>query len=208
LRLSPRALDEKVQDVSPLPGCVYVFGYGSLVTLRKSLQTRRSEFVPVSGRLHGYRRCWGVAMNNWEGGDGAKHWLDPESGGRPRIRVAYLDIYEQPGSAVNGLALPVDADRLAALDAREVNYRRVDVTAAFDGNLAGRVFTYMGLDAARERCRLGVEEGNAFVSRSYLSEVRRAFERLSPEAPAEFDRTTDRLPFPELNLLRVEGRSR
>ncbi|HET9162094.1 MAG TPA: gamma-glutamylcyclotransferase family protein [Solirubrobacterales bacterium] len=187
----------------------YVFGYASLVAL--------NEPTAVSGRLHGFRRRWGVAMNNWEGGDRVKHWLDRDTGERPRVRVAYLDIYEDAEYAVNGLALPVDAERLAALDAREINFRRMDVTAAFervpckrapDAERPLRVFTYVGLDAARERCRLGLEEGNTFVSRSYLSEVRRAFEQLGLDALVEFDRTTDPLPFPELNLLRVEGRSR
>jgi cation transport regulator ChaC len=193
----------------PLPGSFYVFGYASLVQL--------NEPGAVSGRLRGFRRSWGVAMNNWEGGDRVKHWLDRDSGERLRIRVAYLDIYEDADCAVNGLALPIDAEQLPALDAREINYRRVDVTAAFEpvssegapeAERPSRVFTYVGLDAARERCRLGIEEGNAFVSRSYASGVRQAFEGLAPDALAEFDRTTDPLPFPELNLLRVEGRSR
>jgi len=173
----------------------YVFGYASLVALEDA------DALP--GHLHGFRRRWGVAMNNWEGGDGIKHWLDRETGERPRIRVAYLDIYEHSGSAVNGLALPVDEKRLEVLDARELNYERVDVTCSFEPEVDGRVFTYIGLEAARERCRRGIEEGNAFVSRSYLSEARRAFERLGLDALAEFDRTTDPLPFPERDLLRT-----
>ena len=177
----------------------YVFGYASLVALE--------DAAAVPGRLHGYRRCWGVAMNNWEGGDDVKHWLDREGGERPRIRVAYLDLREQPGSSVNGLALPVDADRLAELDARELNYERVEVTGAFESSAsrtppvdALRIFTYIGRAAARERCRQGAAEGNAFVSSDYAAGVRRAFEHLGPEALAEFNRTTDPLPFPERDL--------
>ncbi len=139
-------------------------------------------------------------MNNWEGGEGAKHWLDRETGERPRIRVAYLDIYEQAGSAVNGLALPVDGERLRALDARELNYERVDVTGSFEPEVDGRVFTYVGLDAACERCRLGVAAGDIFVSRDYVAGVRRAFEQLGPRDLPEFDRTTDPLPFPQRGL--------
>jgi cation transport regulator ChaC len=177
----------------------YVFGYASLVALEDA------EARP--GRLRGYRRCWGVAMNNWEGGEDAKHWLDRESGERPRIRVAYVDLREQEGSAVNGLALPVDEDRLAELDAREINYRRMDVSAAFEpidrpAEAAGtrRVFTYLGLDAGRERCRQGAAAGDVFVSRDYAGSVRRAFERLGPGALLEFDRSTDPLSFPERDL--------
>lgn len=171
----------------------FVFGYASLVALEDA------EALP--GRLRGYRRCWGVAMNNWEEGEGAKHWLDRNSGERPHIRVAYLDLREQEGSVVNGLALPVDADRLAEIDAREINYRRIDVTDVFEGDVEARkVFTYAGLDAARERCRQGVSDGNVFVSRDYVRLVRRAFERLAPGALSEFDRTTDPLPFRERDL--------
>jgi hypothetical protein len=177
----------------------WVFGYASLVAL--------DDVDALPGRLHGYRRFWGVAMNNWEGGESAKHWLDGETGERPRIRVAYLDLYEQEGSAVNGLALPVDADRLAELDAREVNYARIDVSSAFEGDVAGRVFTYIGLDAARERCRQGAADGNIFVSSHYSAAVRRAFSSLSPDALAVFNRTTDPLPFPERDLLRAQGPS-
>jgi hypothetical protein len=173
----------------------YVFGYASLVALEDA------DALP--GRLRGFRRCWGVAMDNWEGGEGAKHFLDRATGERPRIRVAYLDIYEQAGSAVNGLALPVDAERLMRLDARELNYERIDVTSSFEPELAGRVFTYVGLEAARERCRQGAAEGDIFVSRDYATVVRAAFGRLTPSGLAEFDRTTDPLPFPERDLLRA-----
>jgi hypothetical protein len=170
----------------------YVFGYASLVAV--------PEPGAVPGRLRGYRRFWGAAMNNWEGGERVKHWLDRDSGGRPCIRVAYLDIEPSEGSAVNGVAIPVDAERLTAFDAREVNYERVDVTDAFLGPASGRVFTYVGLDAARERCRQGAAKENVYVSRDYAAGVRLAFERLGDEALAEFERTTEPLPFPERDL--------
>jgi dephospho-CoA kinase len=176
----------------------YVFGYASLVGLADA------EAAP--GRLRGYRRFWGAAMNNWEGGDGVKHWLDRETGERPHIRVAYLDVKPGDGGLVNGIAIPAGAARLAALDAREVNYRRVEVTAAFEGPAPGRVFTYVGLDAARERCSEGAREGNVFVSSAYFASVRRAFDLLAPDALAEFDRTTDPCPFPEHDLKLVPPR--
>jgi dephospho-CoA kinase len=170
----------------------YVFAYASLVALE--------DAGARPGRLRGFRRRWGVAMNNWEGGEGVKHFLDRATGERPKIRVAYLDVYEQSGSVVNGVALPVDAERLATLDAREINYSRVDVSPAFEGSVLGRVFTYVGLDAARERCRRGAVDGDAFVSSDYAAAVRLAFERLGTHALAEFDHTTDPSPFPERDL--------
>jgi hypothetical protein len=177
----------------------YVFGYASLVALEDA------EAVP--GRLHGFRRYWGVAMNNWEGGEGIKHWVARDGSERPHIRLAYLDLREEVGSAVNGLALSVDEGRLAGLDAREINYRRIEVSEAFEpfgpraeATVAPRVFTYVGLDAARERCRRGAAKGDVFVAGDYAAGVRLAFERLGGEALVEFDRTTDPLPFPERDL--------
>lgn len=175
-----------------MPGeLAYVFGYASLVASPEPLWP---------GCLRGYRRFWGAAMNNWEGGEGAKHWLDRDTGERPRIRVAYLDIEPSEGDTVNGVAIPVDAERLQAFDAREINYERVEVTGAFDGPVSGRVFTYVGLDAARERCRQGAADGDIFVSRDYAAGVRLAFERLGADALAEYERTTDPLPFHERDL--------
>ena len=111
---------------------MFVFGYASLVA------------VPgpgaLPGRLHGYRRCWGAAMNNWEGGEEAKHFLDRDTGGRPHIRVAYLDLREQAGSAVNGVALPGHAARLAGPDAPEINYERIQITDAFQPALPCPVY--------------------------------------------------------------------
>lgn len=190
----------------------YVFGYASLVGLREGYSADVEE-TPLPGRLRGFRRRWDVAMNNWEGDGGVKHFVDRASGERPRIRVAYLDIYDDAGCAVNGLALPVGRARLDTLDTREVNYERVELSAAFEpdgaAELSGspRVFAYLGLDAARERCRRGAEEGDVFVSGDYAAGVRRAFAGLSPGALAEFDRTTDPLPFPKRDLRVVEPRA-
>ena len=176
----------------PEPDLAYVFGYASLVAMPGP--------GALPGRLRGYRRCWGAAMNNWEGGEEAKHFLDRETGERPRIRVAYLDLEPSEGSVVNGVAIPVDAERLRAFDAREINYERIDVTNAFEPPVRGRVFTYVGLNAARRRCSEGIGEENVFVSSDYAAGVRLAFEALGKEALAEFDRTTARLPFPERDL--------
>jgi len=183
----------------------YVFGYASLAGLRGDYPGARGE-APQPGHLYGFRRRWGVAMNNWEGEEDAKHFVDAETGERPRIRVAYLDLYAQPAGVVNGLVLPVDAERLAALDAREVNYERVEVTRAFEPPLLGRVYTYVGLPAARGRCRQGAGDGDVVVSSAYVSAVRHAFKGLAPDGLDEYERTTDPCPFPERDLRVVDGR--
>jgi Gamma-glutamyl cyclotransferase, AIG2-like len=89
--------------------------------------------------------------------------------------VAFLDAVPDPGATVCGLAFEVDEAGLAALDARERNYRRVDITARMDADLGGRVWAYLGRDEARERYAAGARAGTAVVSRAYLEGVRAGF---------------------------------
>ncbi|HWO84727.1 MAG TPA: gamma-glutamylcyclotransferase family protein [Solirubrobacterales bacterium] len=181
-------------------GVAYVFGYGSLVAMGGELTLGGRAWAPVPGRLRGYRRYWGAAMNNWEAGPKQKHFLDPDSGEQPRIRVAYLDIEEESGRTVNGLAVPVDRGRLAEIDGREMNYLRIDVSDAFEPALPQSVFAYRATEEARERCRRHRPDAEVFVSSEYVAAVRRAFAELGEEALEEFDRTTDPLDFPQRHL--------
>jgi hypothetical protein len=179
------------------PSLAYVFGYGSLVELREPLTLDGRSFAAVPGRLHGFRRRWGVAMHNWETGEGEKHFVDPRSGLKPRVAVAFLDIEEHPGGTVNGLAVPVDPVRLAELDRREVNYERIEVSGACRPAVAGTVFAYRGSEAARAR---GGADSGVCVSRQYMELIRAAFAALGPGELEEYERTTEPLRFPERDL--------
>ncbi|HVD39106.1 MAG TPA: gamma-glutamylcyclotransferase family protein [Solirubrobacterales bacterium] len=181
-------------------GVAYVFGYGSLVAIKDALTLEGRAWAPVPGRLRGYRRYWGAAANNWEATPPQKHFLDPDSGEQLRIRVAYLDIEEEPGRTVNGLAVPVDRRRLAEIDAREKNYLRIDVSEAFEPALPQPVFAYRATEEARERCRRHQPDAEVFVSSDYVAAVRRAFAELGEGALEEFERTTDPLDFPPRHL--------
>ncbi len=181
-------------------GVSYVFGYGSLVEMNEPVTLGGRLCRPVPGRLHGFRRRWGVAMNNGEATEMEKHFVDPETGEKPRIHVAYLDIEECEGGTVNGLAIPVDAQRLAELDVREINYLRLDVSAVFEPALPSAVYAYRGTDAARERCLLEEPDAPVYVSRDYVAAIRRAFAALGEDALEEYDRTTQPLSFPERHL--------
>jgi cation transport regulator ChaC len=127
----------------------FVFGYGSLAE-------------PGAGRplrLAGWRRVWGVAMDNRVTIPGYKYFLDG-AGGRPAVCVAFLDVVPDPAAGVDGVVFEV-AD-LDALDGRERNYRRVQV----DG-----LWLYTGLEEARER----FAAGPTVVQRAYLESVRAGF---------------------------------
>jgi hypothetical protein len=181
-------------------GVAYVFGYGSLVAIRDELTLAGRTWAPLPGRLRDYCRYWGAAMNNWEATPLQKHFLDPDSGEQPRIRVAYLDIEPAQGRTVNGLAVPVDRRRLSEIDQREMNYLRIDVSEAFEPALPQPVFAYRATEEARERCRRHQPDADVFVSSDYVAAVKRAFEELGPGQLEEFERTTEPLDFPQRHL--------
>ena len=105
-------------------------------------------------------------------------------GSRPDVYVAFFDLEAADAMTVAGLALPVDESRLAALDAREANYERVDVTGLVEG-VSGRVWTYMGRGTeSRARLARGLAEGTAVVSQDYLEKVHAAFRARGKEAYA------------------------
>jgi hypothetical protein len=131
----------------------WVFGYGSLV---------RDGAVPCE--LPGYRRYWGVAMDNRVDIPGYKHFED-ERGGRPPVYVCFLDLREDPRSTVHGVV--VEVDDLEALDARERNYDRVEIEL----DLPGRAYAYIGSPEGRARRDHGLEEGTARISRQYAEQV-------------------------------------
>ncbi|MGE4428144.1 MAG: hypothetical protein AB7G37_16960, partial [Solirubrobacteraceae bacterium] len=107
--------------------------------------------------------------------------------------VAFLDAVEDPDAAIGVLALPVDAERLAALDVREANYARHDVTgalAAVDGTpLPGRTWVYRGTPGGRERARTGRREGSIVVGEAYVAAAREAFGAQPPGLPPFADTT-------------------
>ena len=136
----------------------FVFGYGSLAE-------------PGAGRplrLAGWRRVWGVAMDNRVTIPGYKYFLDG-AGGRPAVCVAFLDVVPDPAAGVDGVVIEVA--ELGGLDARERNYARVDVSRELDLDLGSPVWAYTGRPEARER----FAAGPTVVSRAYLESVRAAF---------------------------------
>jgi gamma-glutamylcyclotransferase (GGCT)/AIG2-like uncharacterized protein YtfP len=149
-----------------------VFAYGSLVA--------RPDARPA--RLPGFRRTWGVAMDNTADLPGYKHYVDPTTGERPAVAVAFLDLVE------DGALLAVAPEALSALDARERNYRRVDVSDRLGAGT--RVWTYVGREDSRARLRAALGHGTAVVQRAYLELAG------VPEPP----------PCPVVDLLRVDHR--
>ena len=151
----------------------WVFAYGSLLPAGHAVLPEGA----VAADLVGWRRSWSVAMDNGVDLPGYKHYEDP-GGERPDVMVCYLDVDECPGAVVNGVALRVGADELPALDERERNYERREVTGQLDARLGGRVWTYVGRRAGRARARRGRRERRLAVASSYLGRVTAGFDLL------------------------------
>jgi len=170
----------------------FVFGYGSLVADSRGTVTQ----------LRSHRRVWGVAMDNRRDLPGYKHYVLRSDGSRPTVHVAFLDLVEVAGGAVNGVLLPVDEPALRGLDRRERNYVRIDVTADVRG-ATGRVWAYVGSPDGRARLRAARDRGQAVISRDYLDDVRAGFAAHGADELAAFERSSDPGGLQLWDLLRV-----
>jgi cation transport regulator ChaC len=178
----------------------YVFAYGSLLRdLGGSLDERLKPC-----RLRDHRRAWNVAMDNTLTLPGYKLYLSATDSSRPAVFVTFLNLVPADGRHVSGVLFAVDDEELAALDRRERNYDRRDVTGLVDEERAGRIWTYIGKPEAERRFALGAREGRAVIDRAYLESVRTGFELIAADALEEFDATTDPHGCPVLELRRVE----
>lgn len=141
-------------------------------------------------------------MNNRVNLPGYKYYLD-EHGNRPAVYVAFLDVEPAPGETVNGVCMPVNEDQLAALDQRERNYVRRDVTAFCDLPVDGsRVWTYVGSPGGRRRLTTSRSAGRAVVDRAYLEAVEGAFKSLGQDEHAACAASLDPDGLPVLTLSR------
>jgi hypothetical protein len=173
----------------------HVFGYASLVA------------APAVARatLRGHRRAWGVAMDNAVAVPGYKVYALPD-GTRPPLAVAFLDLERAAADAeVDGALLAVDAAALAALDARERQYERVEVGTWIDPSPGGPVWAYAGRAPGRARVAAG-RAGTApiAIQRAYVELVEHAFAALGDAALSRYRASTEAPPFPLLDLTRID----
>ena len=171
----------------------WLFAYGSLLPAGGD----RLPDGAVPAHLVGWRRSWAVAMDNSVDLPGYKHYVGAD-GVRPAVMVCYLDIAERPGAVVNGLALAVGSDELPALDARERNYERCEVTGQLDVALGGRVWAYSGRRAGRARAERGRRERRLAVASSYHERVMAGFDLL--DGRERFEELTETLDAPLAEL--------
>lgn len=182
----------------------WVLGLGSLVDPDDPLVRRMAvEGRAVMGAVDGMRRTWAAGLDNGAAEHDGKHHLDA-AGSRPDVVVAALSADEDAGTAMNVLALPVDAEGLARTDARERGYERVEVGARFrtDGgaHLDGPVWIYTASAATRALTSDAAAAGRAVVSAAYVARVEAAFRARGSETLASYRASTDEPPFPQADL--------
>lgn len=176
----------------------WVFGYGSLVSPSSMARTIGRHVEPHDGwlvaRLHGFGRRWNYGSLRQRG-----NWHGPHGYVEQGV-VVCLGIEEAEAERCNGVVVRVDDDELAALDVRESDYDRTDVTdlVVAEGGLDGRVVTYVPRPSAIERYRLARIEHRAAVRRGYVDLVRDAFGGLGASHLAEYERVT---PDPDVPIV-------
>ncbi|MEM8620478.1 MAG: gamma-glutamylcyclotransferase family protein [Actinomycetota bacterium] len=188
------------------PVATWVFGYGSLVSPESISRTidRRPEFgVDVFvAHLDGYGRRWNYGSIVLRG-DWSHNGANIEDG-----VVISLGVVAGEGERCNGVVFAVTADELAALDWRERDYRRVEVTAAVDheapADLVREVVLYVPSPDSIARYEDARDAGRAAIRQTYWDLVHDGFNSLG-DAHGAMMRTT---PLPDVPVVNIEMRPR
>ncbi|MAT03595.1 MAG: hypothetical protein CL424_00905 [Acidimicrobiaceae bacterium] len=177
---------------------VWVFGYGSLVspesfghTLGRPLHRGVDFHAAV---LNGYGRRWNYGVMSITGES------DEPDGSTRQWTIVALGLEQSADETTNGVIGWITDDELPALDARERNYDRVDVTDLTDvtGPIEGRVVTYVPQSEPIQHYRSARDRGEAAVERRYWDLVDGAFAELAPGEQERYRRTT---PPPDIPIV-------
>ena len=178
---------------------VWIFGYGSLVSPASITRTIGREVDPTDGfgeaSLSGFGRRWNYGSMHLRG-----DWVDGELQVRNGLVVS-LGLEVADDEHCNGAIVRVTADELAALDWRERDYERVDVTDRITVDRpVGRIDTYVPRPSAVERYLAARDDRRAAIRRSYWELVHTAFEALGGEHLERFTST----PAPDVPVVDIE----
>jgi len=160
----------------------WVFGYGSLVS-PDSVATTIGRPVDrdagyVAAVLHGFERRWNYGSLRQRA-----DWIGPHGRVGAGVVVS-LGLAAAGAASTNGAIVRVTDREFEALDRRESDYDRIDVTDRIE-SLAGagdqvdaRVFTYLPRPSAIERYESAKQQRRAAVKQGYVELVEEAFAAL------------------------------
>lgn len=177
----------------------WIFGYGSLVSPTSLATTIGREPPPADvavAHLDGYGRRWNY---------GSLHLRGDWHHGGVRVSqglVVSLGLVVADDETCNGVVVRVSDDELAALDWRERDYQRTDVTDLVrrdDGGRIERVMTYVPRPSAVERYEEARDRGAAGIRRSYWELVEQAFHDLGGDHGVRYATT----PAPDVPVVEM-----
>ncbi len=205
--MAPGPISLPARGLRPhLPDRQWIFGYGSLVDSRHLSEFLARHGIALNQHCHcelgGFKRTWSVAMNNALTLPGYKYYLDPATGDRPHVYVAFVNIERHTDTAearIAGILFEVDAAALALLDAREHNYARHDVTADLSIAVEGTVWSYVGRPDAAARFRHGLATSSVVIEEAYKHRIEAAYARARLPFAAEMPDD-----IPSVTLTRVD----
>ncbi|MFN3257705.1 MAG: gamma-glutamylcyclotransferase family protein [Ilumatobacter sp.] len=178
----------------------WVFGYGSLVSPASMATTIGRPVAAPDVRiadLAGFGRRWNYGSMHLRG-SWSHAGVDIVDG-----LVVSLGLAAADTESCNGVIVRVDGDELAALDWRERDYERTDVSdriRVLDGEaMSEPVVTYVPRPSAIERYERGRDEGRAAVRRSYWDLVHDAFAALGGDHAARLSAT----PQPDIPVVDI-----
>ena len=165
----------------------WVFGYGSLASPVSMAETIGRAVTAHEGfltaHLDGYGRRWNYGSLRQR-----RDWHGPHGYVEAGV-VVCLGIEPSASERCNGVVIRVTESELVALDRRESDYDRTDVTGRIItevGGVPGRVVTYVPRRSAIDRYSQARDQQRAAVLRAYHELVHDAFRTLGHEHLHEF----------------------
>lgn len=177
----------------------WVFGYGSLVSPASLARTIGRTVDPTHdvlvAHLDGFGRRWNYGSIHLRG-----DWRHGDVEVRRGVVVS-LGLEVADAETCNGVIVRVTAEELAALDWRERDYERTDVTdrIAVEGVASGPIVTYVPRPSAVERYEAARDAGRAGIRRSYWELVREAFTGLGEHHLGHYEQT----PAPDVPVVDI-----
>jgi len=189
----------------------YVFGYGTLADPGDWLLHRYpGEFEdPAYVLIDGFRRHWDLAADNADSAHDHKYHAAVGTEKREEIFVAALGLEHDEATTCNGVAIPVDEERLGWFEQREgLLYDRVTIDPErINVSLDGTLWTYFPKPSALKAFERGRRREKAFVPRYYVEMVPAAFAARGEAELAAYEASTrqPRCPVRDLELIRAPG---
>ena len=183
----------------------WVFGYGSLVSPKSLARTIRRVAVPGENFheavLAGYGRRWNYGVMHI-----TATWTSESGETIDDGTIVALGVIPADDESVLGVVAQLSEEELAALDHRERNYTRVDVTeqVASEASIGGRVFTYVPRNASIETYQAARDAGRAGIRRTYWDLVQAAYGELGAD---QLERYRSETPDPDVPLVDIESAS-